>query len=89
MTLPADLEALRNQPGIDLPTMRRVDSVLSRYKGQRVTIKKGSGRADRIRQAQALASACNARPAAIRAIAAGLGVSVATAYRYTREIKQG
>lgn len=87
MSLTADLAALRAEPGVHLATLHRVDAIMSRYAGQRMTVQRGAARVKRLQQAAALIRPNTTRPGAIRCIVEGLGVSPSSARRYYAEIK--
>ena len=80
--LSRDLAQLRRQPGVDLATMRRVDDVIGRHVGQRLTVGRGAAAADRLAQARAIVSAGTDRAESVRRIMGGLGMSRSSAYRY-------
>lgn len=88
MGLQHDLNALRAEPGVHLETLRKVDAVLGRYAGQRLTVLAGAERVRRLAQASALLQPGMKRPRAIRVIAGAVGVSEATSRRYYSELQR-
>lgn len=82
------LNDLRREPGVDLPTLNKVDAVFQKLAGVRLTLKKGSKRQRRTEQAQALVPPGAAHSEAILAVCRGLGVSRSTAYRYVAALRQ-
>lgn len=89
MSLTADLAALRAEPGVHLATLHKVDAVLTKYAGQRLTVLRGAARVKRLQQAAALIRPNAKRPGAIRCIVEGLGVSPSSARRYFAELQKG
>ena len=86
MPLHSDIAALRGQPGVCLTTLRRVDTILAQYAGQRLTLLKGEAKAARLQQARAFAGRGSTLRESVQAIVRGLGCSDTTAYRYARQI---
>ena len=82
--LSLDLAALRKAPGVHLPTLRRVDDVISKHAGARVTLSRGQAKKQRLDIARAVSSTAETRHEAVSAIMGAMGVSRATAFRYLR-----
>lgn len=81
--LTADLAALRQRPGVDLPTLRAVNEVMDAHAGSRLTVPAPTRHTQRVAQAKALLGQMpsGSKVANMRALAAALGVHLATAYR--------
>lgn len=81
------LDDLRRTPGTDLPTLARVDAILKKLAGVRLTISKGSKRERRLEQASALIPKGATQQEAILAVCRGLGCSRSTAWRYLKRLR--
>lgn len=81
--LVADLTALRGRANVDLATLAQVQQVINGHAGARMTIPAPTSHARRVAQARALLGAMHSgsKVANMQAVAAALGVHVATAYR--------
>jgi predicted pyridoxine 5'-phosphate oxidase superfamily flavin-nucleotide-binding protein len=77
---------LRNEPGTDLKTLRRVEAKVNTLAGVRMTVGKGRKIDSRIAAAKIIATGLPPT-AAVRRIAAALGVCEGTGWRYLRRIR--
>jgi hypothetical protein len=82
-----ELDALRQQRGAHLPTLRLVESMLTRHAGMRLTLLPGAGRAGRMAQARTAVNFDDPQAKNIGKIVATLGVSRSTAWRFYRELE--
>lgn len=82
------LNDLRAQPGVDVQTLARVDQVLKKLAGVRLTLKKGSKRQRRLEQASALIPKGATQPEAILVVCRALGCSRSTGWRLVRDLRQ-
>jgi len=81
------LDELRQTPGTDLPTLNKVDDVLKKLAGTRLTLKKGSKRKRRIEQAQALVTPAMTQQEAISAVCKAIGCSRSSGWRFVRDLR--
>lgn len=86
--LTSELNDLRAQPGVCVATLARVDQVLKKLAGQRLTLKKGSKRARRLEQASAIIPPGATQPEAILVVCRALGCSRSTGWRLVRDLRQ-
>lgn len=86
--LTAALDELRREPGVCVATLARVDQVLKKLAGQRLTLKKGSKRQRRLEQASALIPKGATQPEAILVVCRALGCSRSTGWRLVRDLRQ-
>lgn len=86
--LTAALDELRREPGVCVATVARVDQVLKKLAGTRLTISKGGKRARRLEQASALIPKGATQPEAILVVCRALGCSRSTGWRLVRDLRQ-
>lgn len=82
------LNDLRAQPGVDVQTLARVDQVLKKLAGVRLTLKKGSKRQRRLEMAQGLTTDDMTQHEAILVVCRALGCSRSTGWRLVRDLRQ-